>query len=143
MPEFVSNCYWMQMIESKCKELVGTGQASKVKDSSQPGKRFDTKVYETYLVHIKQQEALAYLLPSNVRVRFWYDKRIDKAGVKVSHEGLDMLLRSMTVSSILKQLGIDSYRQNGKVDSSLIRDLLVKLINEARKEKPEIEIAES
>jgi len=54
-----------------------------------------------------------------------------------------LLLRSMTVSSLLKQLGIDSYRQNGKVDSGLIRDLLVKLINEARKEKPEIEIAES
>lgn len=141
--EFTSNCYWMSLLEAKCKDLAGTGQAEVVKDTARFGynRRFNTKVYNTYLVHITNPPSV---FMSGVAVRFWYDKRNDVAGVKVTHEGLNLLLHSFTITTLLRQLNIRTHNGNKAIDAETIRNLLVRLIEASDKNKtmpkPEINV---
>ena len=138
--EFTSKRYWMQCLEEYCKSLVRSNQAELSKFPSHyfpemERSRVSTKVYKVYLVNINPNPP-HILRPATIAVRFWYDKRYDLAGVKITHEALFTLFKSMTVSSVLKQVGINV--ENGHIDPELVKGLLEKLIEERKKEKPEL-----
>jgi hypothetical protein len=142
--EFVSTCYSIQTIEELCKILVAKKHARLLHDSSKylktpdgridhPGNKFNVKQYEVeahnhyeanYQVFVgKSFEAI------DVSVRFWYDKRIDKAGVKISRAGLNLILKSMTVVGLLRQLNL-KVTNNGtdEVNLDLVKDVLTQAI---------------
>lgn len=142
--EFVSTCYSIQTIEELCKILVAKKHARLLHDSSKylktpdgridhPGNKFNVKQYETELHDHAEANYQIFVGKSfeavDVNVRFWYDKRIDKAGVKISRAGLNLILKSMTVVGLLRQLNL-KVTNNGtdEVNLDLVKDVLTKAI---------------
>lgn len=123
MLEFTSNCHSMEVVERWCKDLVKTGAAISVKDTRNKEfdtaryirnekmkpkleqRKFDVVVYRYYIIKIKTTP-LYMALPWEADVRIWYDRRIDRAGVKLTMESLLAIVNSLTVISLLRKLDI-------------------------------------
>jgi hypothetical protein len=141
--EFVSTCYSIQTIEEWCKILVAKKHARIMHDSSkytrapdghfEPGNKFNVKQYETEVHDHAEANYQVFVGKSfeakDVVVRFWYDHRIDKAGVKISREGLSLILKSMTVVGLLRQLSL-KVTNNGtdEVNLDLVKDVLAQSV---------------
>ncbi len=139
--EFVSTCHDMNRLEGICSNLVRVGMAKKVKDTtfyenqedgmkvaSDNGdkyvqNKFGTKVYYNYLVRVAANALM--VTPCMVAVRFWYDKRLNKAGIKISEEGLIIILHSFTVLNLLKKMNIQlGGGHDGKLELDKVAELL-------------------
>ena len=141
--EFVSTCYSIQTIEELCKILVAKKHARLLHDSSKytqtkdgrihPGNNFNVRQYEAEIHDHAEANYQVFVGKSfeaiDVSVRFWYDKRIDKAGVKISRAGLNLILKSMTVVGLLRQLNL-KVTNNGtdEVNLDLVKDVLTQAI---------------
>jgi len=153
--EFVSTCYSIQTIEELCKILVAKKHARILHDSSKytrqtdghyaPGNKFNVKQYEVE-AHSHQEANYQIFVGKSfeavdVSVRFWYDKRIDKAGVKISRAGLTLILKSMTVVGLLRQLNL-KVTNNGsdEVNLDLVKDVLTQAIKLKSEVDSKIEI---
>ena len=154
--EFVSTCYSIQTIEEVCKVLVAKKHARILHDSSKylktpdgridhPGNKFNVKQYEIEAHDHQEANYQIFVGKSfeavDVNVRFWYDKRIDKAGVKISRQGLNLLLKSMTVVGLLRQLNMKvTNNGNDEVNLDLVKDVLVQAIKIKADKDVEIKI---
>ncbi len=154
--EFISNCHSIGLIEKVCKDLVRKGAAQSIKDTRVGefeteryikddskkeefhDKGFDVVVYRQYLVNIKT--APVYL-PWIADIRFWYDKRSNRAGIKLSAESLQAIMETMTVMSYLKKLDVKLGGQNGSSTLDKIAAALTEIIGKAEPaSKPVIEV---
>lgn len=150
--EFTSSCYAIELIESWCKDLVKEETAKCSHDSSKYMRRPDGRVdyanngfnTKEYTIRTWPVDSVARLWFGNndVVIRFWYDRRYnnetmrkqDKAGVKICREHLDTLLRSVSISKLLKQLGVT------KESPDFIKNMLIKAITVKDGEaKPELQ----
>lgn len=152
--EFTSNCHSIGLVENVCRELVRKGTAKAIKDSriadfetsrytNDKSKReelqdkgFDVVVYRQYLVNIK---TASIFLPWTADIRFWYDKRTNRAGIKLSAEALQSILESMTAIEYLRKLNIKLGGDNGKLTLDKIAQALTEVFAKVTQEKPQIE----
>jgi len=154
--EFVSTCYSIQTLEELCKILVAKKHARLLHDSSKylkkpdgridhPGNKFNVKQYEVEMHNHCEANYQIFVGKSfeavDVNVRFWYDKRIDKAGVKISRAGLNLILKSMTVVGLLRKLNL-KVTKNGtdEVNLDLVKDVLLETIKRKAQLDSKIEI---
>jgi hypothetical protein len=93
--EYTSACHSIRQVEMLPKLLVKQGMAEVVKEE---GKESDAVFVRVYHILVKDE-----IVPVNVR--FWYDRRYDKASFKMSDEGFAMILQSATVMSWMFRLG--------------------------------------
>jgi hypothetical protein len=93
--EYPAPCHSIREIEKIPKLAVKLGLAEIVKEE---GSETDSVFTRVYHILVKDE-----IMPVNVR--FWYDRRYDKASFKISSEGLAMIMQSMTVLSFLTKLG--------------------------------------
>jgi hypothetical protein len=153
--EFVSTVYSIQTIEEWCKILVTKKHARILHDSSKytrqadghfaPGNKFNVKQYETEVHDHAEANYQVFVGKSfeakDVNVRFWYDKRIDKAGVKISREGLSLILKSMTVVGLLRQLSMKvTNNGNDEVNLDLVKDVLTQAVKLKSEQDAKIDI---
>ena len=139
MPEFTSSCYGIEQIENLfIKPLLAKKQAQLVHDSSswlkKPNGMIDragTSLYvkRYYVVHVERDSV--FQVP-NVDVRMWFDKRngSDKAGIKISLEGLWLIATSFKeLIGLLQQLNIIEKQQDGSKQINI--DNLLKLLSKS------------
>lgn len=154
--EFTGTCYAIETIEELCKNLVQKKHARLLHDSSKymlkpdgrvdyPGNKFNVKAYQVEM-HDKYDTSYQVFVGKSidavdVAVRFWYDKRIDKAGVKISRQGLTLILKSMTVIGLLRQLSL-KVTKNGsdEVDLDLVKDVIIQAIKVKTEKDTKIEL---
>lgn len=137
--ELTNDCASMKELEQWAIGLVNSGAAQKVKDSSIYDKqtdgfkvngenRFNTKVYHCYIVKVKD---LYSYLPVMAKIRFWEDKRLNKAGIRISRRSLESIVRSKTISSILRQHDVNLIDSDkDKVDLSKTAEYLTKVLTD-------------
>lgn len=143
--EFTGTCHDVDILENLCINLSKCGVAQKVKDSSHYERqtegfiegdidakyiqnKFSTKVYNNYLINIKDRRSI---IPYVVKIRFWKDKRLNKAGIKITEDGLLVIMQSMTVVSLLQKMNIKlGGGSDGKIDLDKIAELLTKALSE-------------
>jgi hypothetical protein len=137
--EFVGTCKDMEILESLCINLMKCGVATKVKDSSFYDKqddglnvgekhiqnKFSTKVFDNYLLKVTNKNSL---MPFTVKVRFWKDQRINRAGVKLSEEGLRVILQSISVVSLLQQMNAN-LGSSGDIKLTRVAEVLTQALN--------------
>lgn len=139
--EFTSNCYAVGLLENACMELVRKGAARSTKDTRSADfetdryihdntkkeelqdKGFDVCVYRHYLIRIKTAPVH---LPRTADIRFWYDKRINRAGIKLQAEALMAIMQSVTVIEYLQRLNV----QLGGTDGDLTLDKVAEALTE-------------
>jgi len=123
MLEFYSSTYSVNKWEEFCLNLVKLGLATNYKE---PVKDVEIKTQTSgydleraYQLFVKPSD---YGFGGRVNVRFWYNNRtngegfkVDQACWKISQEGLDTLLESMTLVSILTKHGIRLRGKGGKI----------------------------
>lgn len=158
--EINSDCHTIQWIEQNViEDLVKTKKASKIQDTS-PGvhkdlpypayQRFFTKKYvpngqkeheEEYDYEIRVAGEMGYE-PSKVYARLWYDRRTNKAGIKMSTDGFLLIYNSMTASRAIMELGykLKELAPHGKIDIPLMAKLIAKEISKRDGEANQIEI---
>jgi CRISPR/Cas system-associated endonuclease Cas3-HD len=160
MMEFTGSCYEITVLEDFCKYLLQKRQARLLHDSSEymrkpdggidrAGNKFNVKQYEMKVKerdeHEEEKNYQIFVGKSfeavDVNVRFWYDRRINKAGIKISRAGLNLILKSMTVIGLLRQLNM-KVSKNGadEVDLDLVKDVLKEAIKHKAKMEPEINV---
>lgn len=154
--EFISTCTAVQTLEELCQYLVQKKHARLMHDSSKylrkpdgridhAGNKFNVKSYEVE-VHDRYEADYQVFVGRtfevvNVNVRFWYDKRIDKAGVKISRQGLMLILKSVSVIGLLQQLNMKvSNNGTDEVNLDLVKDVLSKTLKEKAKVESKFEI---
>jgi hypothetical protein len=129
MLEFTSTCYAVDKVEEICKKLVKKGAAECVKEprpyrDQHTENRFNVDVYKHYLIKITHGDIF---LPWEANIRFWYDRRQDRAGIKLSVESLLAILNSMTVINLLQKLDLKlGGGTNGKMALDKIAEVLTK-----------------
>lgn len=131
--EFIAKTFDVYFWEEYCQELVAQKKATLIKDTTQSN-GLGVKVY---LINVGEQTALTV---TKAQVRFWYDKRVDRAGIKITRDALRMLFRSVTATALLKQL---QYKIDPKkpVDIDIVSELLREAIKRKDKERePELEV---
>lgn len=109
--EFISGCYSIEQLEKICKDLVVKKQAEVIHDSSKGNDKFFTT---HYLIQTGEDSTAAIVFGSQwnkVNIRFWYDRRVDRAGIKMTKEGFNMILHSVILAGLLAKFNI---RTNGK-----------------------------
>lgn len=119
MPEFISNCFTIGKLEDACKTLVKMGMADFVKDSrgmkekkpptngTDPGNDgFGIGHYRLHLVTSPVYEEW------EAPLKFWYDKRTNRAGIKITAECLHALLQTATIAKVVSYYEI---KTDGKI----------------------------
>lgn len=159
MIELFGTIYVIQTVEEWCQILVNKKQAVLVHDSSKYVKKldgmldhandnFNVKVYKAGVSdrdHSREADYQVFVGKSfetkNVNVRFWYDKRSEKAGIKITREGFELILKSMTVVGLLRQLS-KKVTKNGtdEVDIDLVKDVLTEMIKAKSEKDSKIDI---
>lgn len=119
MPEFISNCHTIGKLEDACKVLVTLGMADFIKDSrgikgkrpivngEDPGN--DGFGIGHYRLHLHTSPIWEEW---EAPLKFWYDKRTNRAGVKITAECLHALLQTATMARIVRQYEI---KVDGKI----------------------------
>jgi hypothetical protein len=119
--ELKSTCHTIRQFEVILKELVKNRMAEVAKDvttNKEGGEKQEVRVYQIFV----GEDAFW-----RVNVRFWYDTEYDRASIKMTQEGVDALLQSATVMSLMFQLG-QKVSKNGH---GINMDELEKLIKKA------------
>ena len=105
--EFISSCYTIRQLEDKiCKPLVEKKQAWIIKDSSDGNSQGYTV---HYLLQVGEDSLAKIVFGSTfnkVNVRFWYDQRIDRASVKITKEGMEMIIGNVRLLGMLQSLNL-------------------------------------
>jgi len=145
--EFTSNCYAISLLESACSELVKKGAAKSIKDTRTADfetgryihdntkreelqdKGFDICVYRHYLIRIKTAPVH---LPRTADIRFWYDKRINRAGIKLQSEALMAIMQSVTVVEYLQKLNVQLGGSDGDLALDKVADALTETLFRAK-----------
>ncbi len=99
-------CTAVKDVEKIIEGLVSQGKAELIKDSSKPfslpvGKNIpadknlikspnNVRVYQIYVSGGKIRPIAAI---TRVNIRFWYDERVNKASIKISQEGMGLLIQ--------------------------------------------------
>lgn len=152
--EFICNCHTASRIEGVLEGLIKSGYARKVHDSKvKDGKRDESGLSTVkYNIGFDEREAeyelnvktavdvsnLKFTNISKVPIRFWYDwrrsKANDGAGIKITDEGLVLILKSMTVVGKLQEAGF-KISDNGVIDLDQLIVLMDGLLTRINKEK--------
>jgi len=159
MIEFFGTIHAIETLEEWCQILVGKKQAILVHDSSKYVKKLDgmldhandnfaVKVYKAGVSDRDHSKEVDYkifvgksLETKDVNVRFWYDKRSEKAGIKITRDGFMLILKSMTVVGLLRQLS-KKVTKNGtdEVDIDLVKEVLTEMIKAKTEKDTKIDI---
>lgn len=160
MMEFTGTCHAIEFLEEWCKVLVGKKHARLLHDSSKytqtkdgrilPGNNFNVKQYEVEVKdrddqHEEERNYQIFVGKSfeatHAFARFWYDRRIDKAGVRVTRKDLNILRKSMTVVGKLRELNM-KITKNGtdEVDLDLVKQIIEMAIKSKSEKDAKIEI---
>ena len=160
--EFVTSCAAAEMIEGICINLVKQDKAQRLPDEKpmlidlehdgrqkkpngcidHSNSTFYTKVYRPYNIFVNRELAF---LPNKIPIKFWYDKRTittpdgkripkDQAGIKISTEGLKLLLTNISIGGMLIQLGMKFVDKNGTVNIDAMSEIIRKAISLIDKE---------
>jgi hypothetical protein len=100
-----STCNTIRQWERIAKELYANDLADIVHHESVPksnGEKEEVIVYQIFIRDVLEP----------VKVRFWYNTEFDKACFKISQQGMDLLLQSTTVMSLMFKLG-QTVNKNG------------------------------
>jgi hypothetical protein len=127
--EFTSNIHDVEVVEREIiNKLIRKGQAKFLKDTSyimdENGRRIrvDNKFYTKKVILEKEYNVYVgvawQFAIEQVYVRFWYDRRNDTAGIKMTMEGFMLVANSVTVTSLLKELN-ERITTNGNKDIDL------------------------
>lgn len=119
--ELKGTCHTIRQFETILKELTNNKMAEVAKDvttKKENGERQEVRVYQVFV----GEDAFW-----RVNVRVWYDTEYDRASIKMTQEGVDMLLQSATVMSLMFKLG-QKVNKNGH---GINMDELEKLIRKA------------
>ena len=145
--EFTSNVHSVKIIQGLCDNLVENKMATVIKDSYKSEddllngqKKFETqvdvRVYRNYVINIKT--APVYL-PWDADIRFWYDKRNNRAGIKLSAESLMAIIQSVTVIKYLKKLDVKLTGDDNKLTLDTVAQAITEVFGKTTGEKPYIE----
>lgn len=147
MLEFTSNCHAVSQIDKVCQQLVKEGAATRIKDtrdtefetkryvsneSLKPtlqDKQFDVVVYRHYVIRIKTTP-LYQMLPWEADIRFWFDRRRDRAGIKLAKESLSAIINSVTVLKYLQEINV-KLGGNGELTPDLLAQSLTQVMAKA------------
>ncbi len=125
-----STCNTIRQWERIAKELYDNDLADIVHRESVPKENGEKEEVIVYHIFIKD-----VLEPVNVR--FWYNTEFDKACFKISQQGMDLLLQSTTVMSLMFKLGqrVNKNGQGIHMDEleALMRKATVKLTGKDEK----------
>lgn len=138
MLEFSSNCYAVRKLENETMiPAVKLGMATKIKDTN------DVNIKDLYtkderdiqnngfglsIYKINIMTAPVYEDWTTV-IRFWYDKRIDRAGVKIPVSGLSAILQTITIAQVLKAKNIQVNKDGYKISLKRVTQVLNQLFN--------------
>ena len=159
MIELFGTIHVVQTVEEWCQVLVNRKQAILVHDSSRYIKKldgmldhandnFNVKVYKAGVSdrdHSREADYKVFVGKSleakDVNVRFWYDKRSERAGIKITRDGFMLILKSMTVVGLLRQLS-KKVTKNGtdEVDIDLVKEVLTEMIKNQTEKDTKIDI---
>jgi hypothetical protein len=140
--ELKGNSHDIQMFENIVKNWVKHGTAYIVKkpfnpdgtafvpnDQEQP--RFSTSVYNIEKYYQLIIAPSPYTYGGRVNVRFWYDKRCDTGGVKITREGMMMIFSSMTVLGLLQKIGTNLDNGTNLINMDVIKNILIKAVEQS------------
>lgn len=143
--ELKSNVKTVEMLEDICKNLVERELAedvTEVVNVEEVPRGFSVKKYQIF---VKDPEDV-FGNPKRVNVRFWYlrprkvegletDITPDHAIIKITKEGFDAIMQSLTVLELLKGL---NFKLNG--DAKVNAEEMKKLVETMIKSKETVEI---
>jgi hypothetical protein len=158
--EFTGTCHAIEFIEEWCMGLVQKKHARLLHDSSKylkkpdgrvdyPSNKFNVKQYHVEVKdrdqHEEERNYQIFVGKSfeavEVAARFWYDRRIDKAGVRVTRQGLNLIRKSMTVVGKLRELNMQITKNGSdEVDLDLVKQILEMAIKAKTEKDTKIEI---
>lgn len=144
MIEFLTNHHGARIIEKACQKLVQEGAARCIKDSREgefeteryindaskkdelENRNFGVVVYSNYMIKIG--DGLVFR-PYIAKVRIWYAKSRNSAGIKISEDDLMAIAQSTTVISLLHKLDVSlGGNSNGEVTLDKVAAMLTKTI---------------
>jgi hypothetical protein len=132
--ELKSTCNTIWQFEDVLKELVKNDMAEVVKDVSVPkenGEKEEVRVYQVFV----GQDAFW-----RVNIRVWYSTTYDRASIKMTQDGLDMLLQSATVISLMFKLGQKVSKNGNGINMNELETLIKKATIKVTGKEENIEI---
>jgi hypothetical protein len=144
--EFFTNHHSARIIEKACEALVADGigickkdsrrgeaiaeryvESAKVEELREENKdrRFGVAVYQHYIIRVDA----GIFSPHEANVRFWYDKKSQSAGIKISEEDLIAIMQTVSVTNWLRKLDISlGGGKNGEMTLDKIAQLLTQTV---------------
>lgn len=136
--EFNSSYYGIKQAEQILQLLVSLGLAKCPKNG---GIRHDSDVMlpvspglktKVYIIDVNPQSV--FFENVHVAVRIWLNKEYDRGGIKISHQGLHALAKSMTVAKRLQNMNVSVIdNKTKKVSVQKVQDILAKVLSDGNK----------
>jgi hypothetical protein len=133
--ELKSTCHTIRQFEPILKELVKNKMAEVAKDvtvDKANGEKQEVRVYQVFV----GEDAFW-----RVNIRVWYDTEYDRASIKMTQEGVDMLLHSATVMSLMFMLGQKVSKNGHGINMDELEALIKKATLKVTGKEENIEIS--